>query len=58
MKYDIEDYCSQLTQLCAVCKKESKCKDKARICALKKLAWNMAKVRMKRREKGVQKCSG
>jgi len=52
--FDIKDYCEQLTQICGVCKKESKCKDHTRICMLKKFAFNMAKVRYKRREKGVE----
>lgn len=50
---NINDYCEQLTQICEICKKSKRCKDKSRICALKKLVFNMAKVRFKRREKGV-----
>lgn len=57
--FDINDYCEQLTQICAICKKENKCNDKARICALKKFAFNLAKKRFKRREKGVKElCNG
>lgn len=53
MKYDIKDYCEQLTQLCAVCKRAEKCKDHSKICTLKKFAFSLAKTRLNRREKGV-----
>lgn len=51
-KYDIKDYSEQLEQMCVGCRKFTKC-DHKKICFLKKFAFNMAKVRMKRREKGV-----
>lgn len=48
---DIKEYAKQLTQICAICKKESKCKDKTKICFLKRYAWLMAKKRYREKEK-------
>lgn len=47
----IEDYIEQLKQLCDVCKRVNKCKDHNKICAFKKLAWCMAKTRLKRKNR-------
>ena len=47
---NIKDYCAQLTQLCAICKKNEKCKDHTKICMLKKLAFKLAKKRLKERD--------
>lgn len=49
--FDIKDYEVQLAQLCDSCKHSKKCKDKKRICALKKLAFSMAKVKYSRDKK-------
>lgn len=48
---DINEYCEQLTQICAICKKENKCKDKTKICMLKRYAWLMAKKRYSQKER-------
>lgn len=46
----IEDYANQLTQLCAICRKRKKC-DGTKICTLKKLCFNYAKTKHKRKLK-------
>lgn len=48
---DIKEYAKQLTQICSICKKENKCKDKEKICLLKRYAWLMAKRRFKQKQK-------
>lgn len=45
----IENHIEQLKQLCNVCKKAQKCKDHNKVCALKKLAWNYAKLKYKKK---------
>lgn len=49
-EYKIEDYNEQLKQLCASCRKQNKCNHE-KICAFKKLAWVMAKKRLKKQTK-------
>ena len=48
---DINNHLEQLQQLCNVCKRENKCKDHMKVCAIKKIAWNYAKARYKRKQK-------
>lgn len=50
-EYKIEDYLEQLKQLCATCKSAKRCKDKDKVCILKKSVWTLAKFKLKRREK-------
>lgn len=45
----IENHIEQLKQLCNICKKAQKCKDHNKICYLKKIAWNYAKARYKKK---------
>lgn len=52
--YKIESYSEQLKSLCDSCK--LKCKNYEKLCAIKRLAWSLAKREIKRREKvGVNK---
>ena len=56
MEYKIEDYSEQLKQLCSSCKSSKRCKDKDKLCILKRSVWTIAKIKLKRREKvGVNK---
>ena len=48
---DINNHLEQLQQLCNICKRENKCKDHTKVCAIKKIAWNYAKARYKRKQK-------
>lgn len=49
-EYKIEDYVEQLKQLCSSCRKYKKCSHD-KICAFKKLAWTMAKRKLKKKER-------
>ena len=50
-KYDLKDYGEQLEQLCTACRKYEKCKDRTKICMLKKFAFTLAKTKLKKQEK-------
>ena len=50
-EYKIEDYLEQLKQLCESCKTSKRCKDKDKVCVLKKSVFTLAKFKLKRREK-------
>ena len=49
---NINDYNEQLKQLCDVCRKRNKCTHE-KICAFKKLAWTMAKRKLKKERKEI-----
>lgn len=49
--YKIEDYLSDLKGCCATCKSSKRCKDKDKICLLKRSVFTVAKFTLKRREK-------
>lgn len=46
-KFDINAYSEQLMQLCAVCKRANKCKDKSKICFAKWTTFKVAKLKYK-----------
>lgn len=51
---DINNYTVELQQLCTVCKRSAKCKDKSKICFAKWTAFKLAKMKYKRSEKKVR----
>lgn len=43
MSCEIKDYLEQLKQVCDSCKHNLRCKDKTKLCIVKKLVWRIAK---------------
>lgn len=50
-EYKIEDYLDTLKGCCNACKLQKRCKDKDKICVLKKAVFTLGKYKLKRREK-------